>query len=317
MLHYTWIRDSSHRSLRFGITRLALTKSQRLDRFTFNNLKSLIASLKTRTGTFKFGAVPGLEIGSTRVTPFTTMSKRSLPEITDELLGQLHRCEERIDYEFQDKTRLQAALTHASGADHRLASNERLEFLGDAILGFVVCDALYNQYEDYLEGDLTKIKSVVVSRQTCAKVSKSMGLQEFLIVGKGMASNPTVPNSLLADVFESLIAAIYEDGGFDESRSFIERHMLPEIELAVAGETGGNYKSTLQQLAQREFGSTPVYQLIDEKGPDHSKCFKISAQVGGNRYEPAWGRNKKEAEQRAANNALSEIKGEEVPFPAE
>ncbi len=237
--------------------------------------------------------------------------------LTDDQIPQLERCERRIGYTFRDRALLTAALTHASGAQHRLASNERLEFLGDAILGAVVCELLYCQYPDYLEGDLTKIKSVVVSRQTCAKISEALGLQEFLILGKGMSSNPSVPPSLLADVFESLAAAIYLDGGDAAARGFIERFMEPEIELAAAGELGGNYKSLLQQLAQRETGSTPTYQLLDEKGPDHSKCFKISAQIGRALYQPAWGRNKKEAEQRAARNALAELNGDCVPFPSD
>lgn len=226
----------------------------------------------------------------------------------------LARCERRIGYVFQDKKLLTAALTHASGAEHRLASNERLEFLGDAILGSVVCETLYRQFPQYLEGDLTKIKSIVVSRQTCAKLSEALGLAEFLILGKGMASSPHVPASLLADVFESLVAAIYLDGGDAACRQFINSYVNPEVELAAAGEMGGNYKSLLQQFAQREFGTTPSYLLVDEKGPDHSKAFKIAAQVAGTRYHPAWGRNKKEAEQRAACNALSELKNESPPF---
>lgn len=227
----------------------------------------------------------------------------------------LSRCEERIGYRFQNRKLLTSALTHASGADHRLASNERLEFLGDAILGFVVCEMLYRTFPDFLEGDLTKIKSVVVSRQTCAKISHALELQEFLIVGKGMAASQSVPPSLMADAFESIVAAIYLDGGEPAAREFIERMLQPEIDLTHSGDNGSNYKSQLQQLAQREFGSTPVYQLLDEKGPDHSKCFKISAQVGGQRYMAAWGRNKKEAEQRAACNALSELVGLAAPYP--
>ena len=154
-------------------------------------------------------------------------------------------CQERIGYQFHSAELLQAALTHASGAEHRLASNERLEFLGDAILGAVVCELLFHQYPQYLEGDLTKIKSVVVSRQTCAKISESLGMQEFLILGKGMTTHPSVPTSLLADVFESLVAAIYLDGGDQAARDFVERHIGPEIELAAEGETGSNYKSML------------------------------------------------------------------------
>lgn len=244
------------------------------------------------------------------------MSQLSEPEMADLRLN-LERCERRIGYVFKDKSLLHAALTHASGASHRLVSNERLEFLGDAILGAVVCEVLYRQYPEHLEGDLTKIKSVVVSRQTCAKISEALGLEHFLLLGKGMTTHPCVPPSLLADVFESLVAAIYLDGGDDASRAFIETYMGPEIELAAGGDHSGNYKSLLQQLAQREYGNTPTYQLLDEKGPDHSKCFKMAAQIGRNRFQPAWGRNKKEAEQRSARNALSELNGEPVPFPSD
>jgi ribonuclease-3 len=228
-------------------------------------------------------------------------------DIPRELLPLLERCQERIEYTFRDRSLLWSALTHASSADHRLASNERLEFLGDAILGAVVCEMLYHRYPDYLEGDLTRIKSVVVSRRTCAKISESLNLQEFLIVGKGMAVHSSVPPSLLSDVFESLVAAIHLDGGTAEARRFIEEHLAPEIELVDTGDAGENYKSQLQQLAQREFGSTPTYRLLDQTGPDHSKCFKVSAQVGRQVFDPAWGPNKKEAEQQAARIALSAL----------
>src|SRR5215475_7502505 len=166
------------------------------------------------------------------------MHTEELPESAPSLQALLQGCEERIGYTFQDKRLLQAALTHASGAEHRLASNERLEFLGDAILGAVVCELLYRQYPQYLEGDLTRIKSIVVSRQTCAKISEGLGMQEFLILGKGMTTSPSVPPSLLADVFESLVAAIYLDGGDEAVRPFVNAFIGPEVELAAAGELG-------------------------------------------------------------------------------
>lgn len=244
-------------------------------------------------------------------------SSESTPTTTDRQSEILERCEEQIEYQFEDRSLLRSALTHASGADHRLASNERLEFLGDAILGFVVCDLLYELYPDSLEGDLTKIKSVVVSRQTCAKISRRLGMQDLMFLGKGMSTHPSIPPSLLSNVFESLTAAIYIDGGIEAAREFIERFMGPEIKPAAEGQNGENFKSQLQQLAQRQFSTTPTYLLLDEKGPSHSKCFKIAAQVGSRRFQPAWGRNKKEAEQRAARNALSMIKGEDAPFPTD
>jgi ribonuclease-3 len=239
------------------------------------------------------------------------------PELIPNLEPNLEEVESRIGYRFSDRCLLRAALTHASGAAHRLESNERLEFLGDAILGAVVCDLLFRRYPEYLEGDLTRLKSIVVSRQTCAKISEGMGLRDYLILGKGMTGVPVVPSSLLANVFESLIAAIYLDGGIEPAAQFIRKHVGPEIELAADGELGENYKSILQQVAQRELGTTPVYQLLDEKGPDHSKCFKISAQVGSRRYQAAWGRNKKEAEQRAAFNALHQRNGQPPPFASD
>jgi len=229
----------------------------------------------------------------------------------------LEQCQERIGYRFENLKLLEAALTHASGAHHRLASNERMEFLGDAILGAVVCERLYHQFPEYLEGDLTKLKSVVVSRQTCAKISQALGLKEFLILGKGMTTNPVVPMSLLADVLESLIAAIYLDGGTEPASHFIDTYIGPEIELAATGETEGNYKSLLQQFSQREHGVTPTYDLLDEKGPDHSKCFKMTAQIGKQPFPPAWGRTKKESEQRAAHNAICSLRNEPIPYPSD
>jgi ribonuclease-3 len=226
----------------------------------------------------------------------------------------LEECQKTIAYTFRQLDLLRAALTHASGADTRLASNERLEFLGDAVLGLITCEQLFSRFPDYEEGDLTKIKSVVVSRRTCARISRNLNLGDFLFLGKGMHVHTAVPPSLLADVFESLVAGIYLDGGLDEARRFVLRHIGPEIEQVADGAHAGNFKSLLQQVAQREFGATPQYQLLDEKGPDHSKCFKIAAAIGKSRYAPAWGRNKKEAEQKAAMNALAQINGEPLPY---
>ena len=232
----------------------------------------------------------------------------------DGALDLLGLCQKAIDYEFRDPRQLLAALTHASGADHRLASNERLEFLGDAILGAVVCETLYLDFPESLEGDLTRIKSVVVSRRTCAKMSRNLGFEEFLITGKGMGGQDATPDSVLANMFESIIGAIYLDGGMAAARRFILEHLGPEIEDTAGGHSGVNFKSTLQQAAQRQFAATPLYLLLDEKGPDHSKCFKIAAAIGGRRFAPAWGPNKKDAEQRAARNALAQINGDPPPF---
>jgi ribonuclease-3 len=229
----------------------------------------------------------------------------------------LDRCQAVIGYAFRDPTLLREALTHASGANHRLASNERLEFLGDAILGAVVCELLFRKYPDYQEGELTRVKSIVVSRRTCAKISAALRIDDYLFMGKGMGAQEETPPSVLADVFESLIGAIFLDGGMEPASRFIMGHLEPEIDAAVEGQGGLNYKSNLQHAAQRQFGETPTYTLLDEKGPDHSKCFKISAVVGRQCFAPAWGRNKKEAEQRAALNALCQLSGEPIPFESD
>lgn len=216
-------------------------------------------------------------------------------------------CERRIGHHFSAPEFLVAAVTHASGARHRLSSNERLEFLGDAILGFIVCEWLFRQFPESLEGDLTKIKSVVVSRETCSRLARQLGLVEFVIVGKGLASSQSVPESVLSDLFEAVVAALYLDGGLEVARPFVERLLAPEIAKVASGELGSNHKSLLQQLAQRDFGQTPTYEVLAEEGPDHSKNFHVAAQIGTRRYSPAWGRNKKEAEQRAASNAINEL----------
>jgi len=230
------------------------------------------------------------------------------------LRHQLAECERRIGYQFSDKSLLRDALTHASGVTDRLESNERLEFLGDAILGAIVCEILFRRFPEFLEGELTRLKSIVVSRHTCAKISAAIGLQQFLILGKGVAAGH-LPHSLLADAFESLVAAVYLDGGMEAARSVVERLLLPEIEAAAADQAGGDYKSQLQQITQRDFGTTPTYRVVDEKGPDHCKWFKVAAQIGDRLFPPAWGRSKKEAEQHAARNALAELDAEPPPFP--
>lgn len=230
--------------------------------------------------------------------------------------GILSACENSLGYQFRDRTLLRRCLTHSSIARTRLDSNERLEFLGDAILGTVVCDLLFHRYPEKTEGELTRVKSVVVSRTTCAKLSNDLRLGEFLQLGKGLSEFEKIPLSIQAAVFESIVAGLYLDGGMEVVQPFLIRLMEPEIERTVESSHGRNYKSLLQQLVQKHQRGTPSYQLLDECGPDHSKCFKISAVVGVDAFPPAWGPNKKEAEQRAAENAWCLLQGEPAPFDA-
>src|SRR5437763_14169972 len=138
----------------------------------------------------------------------------------------LDECQDVIGYRFQQPELLRAALTHTSGANTRLASNERMEFLGDAVLGLVCCEQLYQRFPEYQEGDLTKVKSAVVSRRTCARISKLLNLGDFLFLGKGMHlhTDVTMPANLLADVYETLVGANYRDGGLEPAKKVVRLH---------------------------------------------------------------------------------------------
>jgi ribonuclease-3 len=217
------------------------------------------------------------------------------------------RAEAVLGYKFKDPQLLKEALTHSSIADNRLDSNERMEFLGDAVLDLIICEALYLKFPEYQEGDLTKIKSAVVSRRTCAEVAIETGLNELLLIGKGIASRSALPSSLSAAVYESIVAAIYLDGGFDAIKQYVLRTMTPKLEAIAADSHHHNYKAVLQQHAQKILGATPQYELLDEKGPDHSKCFEVCVAIDGRRFTSAWGPNKKMAEQKAALLALEDL----------
>lgn len=219
----------------------------------------------------------------------------------------LSRAEEALGYRFSDRSILELALTHASVSDGRLQSNERLEFLGDAILGQVVCEMIFQRYPALLEGEMTKIKSTVVSRRTCARIARHMELDQLLDMGKGMQAHPEVPPSLSAAVLEAVIAAIHLDGGPEASRRFVATIVEPMIERAARSGHQQNFKSVLQQHAQQTFQLTPSYRVLDEKGPDHAKAFKVAVELNGRRFEWAWGQSKKQAEQQAALNALCEL----------
>lgn len=216
----------------------------------------------------------------------------------------LERAEEILGYQFKDRDLLRRALRHASCTDDKLDSNERLEFLGDAILGMVVCDFLYDHYPSLLEGELTKIKSTVVSRDTCARVARRLGLDVLIELGKGMRNRGEIPRSLAAGGFEAVIGAMYLEAGLETVRTFILQHLSARVRAAYRSGHQQNFKSVLQQVAQRRFEASPSYVLLDEKGPDHSKCFEICVEIGAERFPSSWGPSKKQAEQQAALNAL-------------
>ncbi len=219
----------------------------------------------------------------------------------------IRTAERLLGHQFADKPLLVRALTHASIADSRLQSNERLEFLGDAVLGMVVCEYLFDRYDDLLEGDLTKIKSSVVSRRACAEIAAELGLDELLRLGKGLGDRRGLPRSVLAAVYESLIGALQVDGGVEVAQRFILKGMVPMIERTAGSGHQYNFKSVLQQAAQQTYNQSPQYVVLDEKGPDHAKCFEVCVEIGARRFKSCWGPSKKQAEQQAALEALLDL----------
>ncbi len=231
------------------------------------------------------------------------------PASADPIAMRMQQCEERIGYHFRDSALLRRSLTHSSGAPSRLDSNERLEFLGDAVLGMVICEELFARFPNLREGDLTQQKSQLVSRAACARVARKLGASEFVLTGKGLQS---IPDSVEAALVEALIAAIYLDGGLQAAREFILRVFAQELDVCSRGQTQ-NYKSLLQEETQRLSSEAPSYILLDQRGPDHAREYCVAVSASGQRYEAAWGYTKKEAEQKAARNALKIINPDLLP----
>ncbi|MFI4896701.1 MAG: ribonuclease III [Phycisphaerales bacterium JB059] len=219
----------------------------------------------------------------------------------------LSELEQVLGHEFQDKEVIQRAMRHASISDSRLDSNERLEFLGDSVLGLIACERIYEKFPNLLEGEMTKIKSSVVSRKACARIADDLELERFMQVGKGMQTAGDLPRSLGAAALEAVIAAIYTDAGLEATRRFLTPLIDPVIDAAARSGHQQNFKSVLQQHAQQILGTTPQYRILDEKGPDHAKAFKIGVELAGRQHEASWGQSKKQAEQAAALNALREL----------
>jgi len=211
-----------------------------------------------------------------------------------------------LGHRFADPGLIACALTHSSFAAVRADSNERLEFLGDSILAFVVCEHLFSRYPDAHEGTLTKIKSYLVSRAKCAEYSSHLGLSPLVVVGKGF-SGSALPASIAGSCFEALIAALYLDAGLEVARAFVLRTVEPHVDAAHRTGHQMNFKSVLQQVAQALGGHVPVYSVVDQQGPDHSKTFEVRAEIGGRAFEPQRGLTKKAAEQAAALAALRQL----------
>ncbi len=214
--------------------------------------------------------------------------------------------EEKLGYTFQNRALLENALTHSSCANEsrgKLQSNERLEFLGDSILGMVVADHLYRNHPDLPEGVLTRTRAALVCEDSLVVVAEELGLGEYLRLGKGEeAGGGRNRPSIRADAVEAVLAAVYLDGGIGSARKIIQKYILSR---EVAGLTKPrDYKTALQELVQRESGQVLAYRLTGEEGPDHNKRFFVEVTLNGKGVGQGSGRSKKEAEQMAAKAAI-------------
>lgn len=215
--------------------------------------------------------------------------------------------EDKLEYHFKNPKYLKNALTHSSFANESKAagsSNERLEFLGDSILGVVVADYLFRNFPDLPEGDLTKKRAALVCEKACCGFSQQLGVGKYLLLSHGeQNSGGRTRPSILADAFESILAAIYLDGGMEEARKFILRFILPLLQ-ASKPKTFKDYKTSLQEIVQKNPEETLEYVLTGESGPDHDKHFTVEVRLDHNTIGKGGGRSKKEAEQQAAREAL-------------
>lgn len=224
----------------------------------------------------------------------------------------LHGLVSRLSIPSIDISVLDCAFTHTSYANEHKSKhihhNQRLEFLGDAVLDLVIGEYLFKQYPDMSEGSLTKIKAATVCEDSLASVSRTLHLGNYLLLGHGeKASGGNDRNSILADTFESLIGALYITTDFETVRQFVLSHLLTYIKQALEGKRGKDYKTLLQEFVQRDGDKHIVYNLISESGPDHAKTFCMSVSIDGIDYESGSGKSKKIAEQHAAQLTLEKL----------
>lgn len=220
----------------------------------------------------------------------------------------MERLETRLGYTFKNRSLLENALTHSSYANENrspLGSNERLEFLGDSILGMVTADYLYHEHPDLPEGDLTRTRAALVCEESLAEVAARLELGSYLKLGRGEANGGGRRRpSIQADAVEAVLAAVYLDGGLQEAAKLIRRFIL---EKETERSAYRDYKTALQELVQRESGQALTYRLTGESGPDHAKTFTMAVDLNGTPVGEGEGRSKKEAEQMAAKAAIQKL----------
>lgn len=229
---------------------------------------------------------------------------------------ELARLQKHIAYTFRNVDLLEEALTHKSYINETkkktAKDNERLEFLGDAVLDLVICQALMERFPDVPEGDLSKMKAKIVNEDTLSQIAQTMDIGSSLLLGKGEEiTKGSEKPSLLANALEALIAAVYLDTGLEASRDVILKHFKLSLKKVAPGEILFDYKTALQEYSQKHFGTLPVYRVVNESGPDHQKRFEIETWVNGKACGIGVGKSKKAAEQESAEAALAFLQGKE------
>ena len=227
----------------------------------------------------------------------------------------MQELEKKLNYTFRDPGLLHEALSHSSYAnEHRSAgrrSNERLEFLGDSVLGFVSAEFIFVQHPDLPEGDLTRIRAALVCEQSLYEVARKLDLGAYLKLGRGEeAGGGRQRTSILADATEAVFAAVYLDGGIGAASALIHRVLLDAEKEEVVEERRRDYKTALQELVQRQADQVLSYRMIGEEGPDHDKTFRAQVLLNDQPVGTGSGHSKKEAEQSAAKDALSRMEGQ-------
>ncbi len=227
----------------------------------------------------------------------------------EKILKEIKKFQERISYKFKDDSLLIKALTHRSylnkGESYRKKKhNERLEFLGDSVLGLVITEYLFLNYPKLREGPMTKIKSFIVSKQQLYELGRRLKMEKFMFISTDERSRSRKHHAIVADCVEAVIAAIYLDGGLDEARAFILENFDAFLhDLNLDDLIFNDFKSIVQQIVQKEYQELPIYTVMKEKGPEHNKTFVVQLSVNGNVLSRGSGSSKKRAEQKAAQKA--------------
>lgn len=218
--------------------------------------------------------------------------------------------ETKIGYTFRKKELLEQAFTHRSYLnEHRQSGrqhNERLEFLGDAILELVVTEFLYNKYTEKPEGELTALRAALVNTVSISEAAQTLGMNEFLLLSKGESRDTgRARQIILANAFEAIIGAIHLDAGYPAARDFISKQLFHKADIVVENRLWQDAKSRLQELSQEKLGFTPIYEVVSQTGPDHDKVFVTGVRLGNDRVAIGEGRSKQESEQAAAEKAIA------------